>query len=117
MSVPLQNPEDLWRLPIEDFNRWRVDNDLPLLFELFCLKLPKFDEWLSLFNLDKRCFLIAPHTGEWFIGKDELIFVEYTREGALKASIEQLSENLSQLGEVIIISKKNFIPYLAWAKK
>jgi hypothetical protein len=112
------NQNDLWKMSPEDFNKWRQDNDLPRLIEFFKEELPFFKEWLSDSDISDRDFCLAPHTGEWFIGKEEVSFVEYTDDGVVKYDIcQNFDSKFKFLSKHRAIVKKRitrFVPYLTW---
>lgn len=112
------NQNDLWKMSPEEFNKWRQGNDLPRLLEFFKEELPFFKEWLSDSGISDRDFCLAPHTGEWFIGKEELSFVEYVDDGTRKYVVcqdfESKFEFLSKHRTIVKERTTRFIPYLAW---
>jgi hypothetical protein len=56
MSIPLFDVSELWRKQADEFNEWRANSDLPLLYDFFLTRLPDFEDWASEFQIDKKTF-------------------------------------------------------------
>ncbi len=110
----------LWSLSPEDFNAWRMENDLPRLFAFFQKKLPLFNDWLEEFGIDEEQFLSAPNTGMWFAGSEKLRFEEFIenknrRFGIFaEKNIRKESDILKRFPgiEFETVKSISFLPYL-----
>lgn len=120
MNGSIKKIEDLWKLSPEEFNSWRRSNDLPQLLNYFNRKLPKFSEWFSTFSIDNNIFLNAPHTGQWFLGEEENLFIEYFDNGkqnfVITRSFKEDFSFRSKHRKIEIVNQLKFIPYIYWAK-
>ena len=118
---PKISQSQLWVLPPEEFNEWRKQNDLPKLLSFFKKNLPLFNEWLEVSKITDMDFCNAPHTGEWFMGRDMLNFVEYIENDDEKIVICQDFNDkfkfLSKHYEIKSQRSFSFIPYIQWGKK
>lgn len=61
------NKQDIWKLSSEEFNKWRRENDLPLLLKFFHESLPFFGEWQKKFKLTDDIIISHDHTGDFFL--------------------------------------------------
>src|SRR5436190_1528952 len=67
MSIPMFDVSELWRKQSDEFNEWRANSDLPLLYDFFLTRLPDFDAWASDFQIDKETFSHTIPTGKLFL--------------------------------------------------
>lgn len=119
MDVRYYSPDQLWKMKPDEFNAWRIQNDLPLLLSFLCEILPRFEEWLNEYNISNNEFINAPHTGIWFLGNAMLYFNKLSKDGKefinitkTKIAQEQLDSNGHEMRYT-----KAFVPYLKWAKE
>jgi len=108
--------EELWELPFEDFNHWRRENDLKLLFEHFEKVLPLFSNWLAKFSLSVEYILSTDQPGKFFHGKYESVVYETNEHGFMKYSIFAISGKAAK--EEISKTDANaifFEPYIYWS--
>ncbi len=122
-TVPYVDPKLLWQSRPHEFNEWRAANDLPLLFTFFLEKLPAFQEWLEVHELDIPLLCRVTPSGDLFIGHHQKILIEQESEDKkhkvvtcfnLDAS-ETIEEWKTRNGTVTILGR--FEPYFAWAKR
>lgn len=66
-------PSELWEMSPGDFNKWRRENDLKKLFDVFRKHLPHFEEWLQNNHLEVDFILETDNPGHFFIGQAILI--------------------------------------------
>lgn len=114
--------KDLWNLTPSNFNQWRKDNDIPILINFFCSKLPDFEIWKKEFYITNEILLEVDNIGLFFQGKDKKFLYQYENyHGNLNYGFID-PKNSSSLKNMIRISKKQetkywiFKPYLEWAK-
>ncbi|MCD4500239.1 potassium channel family protein [Chromobacterium vaccinii] len=114
--------EYLWNLPSHNFNEWRANNDLPLLFSFFRRLLPGFSDWLDSLSFGEDVALRIVPTGSIFKGGKKTVikrscnepgtYVIECFEGTIveaKARWERGAETIEIIGEIE--------PYFKWAKK
>ncbi|GET25935.1 hypothetical protein [Prolixibacter sp. NT017] len=69
-------PDELWNLEPKEFNKWRRENDLKSLFNLFQEKFPLFSEWLLEYNLTVDIILDTDKPGLFIGEKGEYIILK-----------------------------------------
>ena len=123
MSAPYSDPAKLWNLPIDEFNEWRANNDLPILLNFFKSTLPGFDRWLETFGIDAASFCRIVPTGEIFYGKDKKLLVEdkfyedkFSFFRHYPINKEQFLARRAEAGKPLSPFKE-YEPYFFWAKK
>jgi hypothetical protein len=123
MSIPYYDVNMLWRFNPDEFNEWRLKNDLPMLFAFFKDKLPSFQDWLDEFEIDiDTCCRVIP-SGKLFVGSGSRLLIQNRIEQKLHWSYsvsdipqDKLVKNYKILGDPIP-EIRTFIPYFYWAKK
>jgi hypothetical protein len=109
------NSQELWSLNVEDFNKWRQENDLPSLLQFFKGELLNFCDWMSEQGLTDEAFLKAPHTGEWFLGNNVRQFVSYFEDDKPRFVIsDQFDPHYFSIARQENARTLLFRPYLAW---
>lgn len=117
------NIENLWSMKPDEFNQWRRENDLPILFDYFKEFLPGFNEWLAEHNITKEIFLEVVPTGALFKGDNDQIYYDVSIEGKKNIYVRDIFFNEQRFKDRCkkenIEIKKCFIfkPYLLWGKK
>ncbi len=116
------SPEELWKLPYEEFNKWRRENDLLKLFEHFKTVLPHFDEWLSEFNLTTEFILSTDQPGDFFYWEKDVYVVKSTDENFpsyffVPVEDEKHDRQISEVGKKQNTEQIKYKPYLIWAKQ
>lgn len=123
MSTP--KPSELWDMGPADFNKWRRENDLKHLFDVFQKTLPHFDEWLDENTLTIQFILETDNPGQFFYWLSDVYCVKTSNEDAtsyLFIPVEndrhdrrieniKLTNNEEQKTERI-----KFKPYFVWVK-
>lgn len=66
---------ELWQMKPHDFNRWRAENDLLVLFNYFRETLPEFDVWLQTIGLSQHQILTTLNLGNFFNGDAEKVVI------------------------------------------
>ncbi|MFA5087763.1 MAG: potassium channel family protein [Candidatus Omnitrophota bacterium] len=125
LNLSSYNIGELWNLSAEDFNKWRQDYDLPLLFEFFKEKLPGFSEWIDKYEPEKNYFLKIVPSGKIFKGDSELFIVEYEQSNekklitAIVPSLDAINNIPRRFKDIRVNIKRSvpFIPYLLWGKR
>ncbi len=116
--------KELWDLSDAEFNKWRRDNDLNVLFQQFNDSLPLFKEWLLDNKLTVGFILNTDKPGAFFYGDKETLLIEYKDvEDNPYLFIPIHDKNHEK--ELTSISKTDkattkkykFKPYLIWAKE
>jgi hypothetical protein len=109
------NSQELWLLNVEDFNKSRQENDLPSLLEFFKNELPNFCDWMTEQGVTDEAFVMAPHTGEWFVGNSVRQFLSYFKNDKPQFVIsDQFDPHLSSILRQENVRPLLFKPYLAW---
>lgn len=109
-------------MSVDDFNEWRKENDLPILFQYFSEKLPGYDEWLSYNSFSLNDLLTISPTGELFKGNEIKKIVEYQDEKVKKIEVvesideEKMKRRLA-ITKAKLIKTRSFTPYFKWAKE
>lgn len=123
MSVPLGNPEYLWELSPNDFNEWRANHDLPLVFQYFLKHLPGFGDWAATFAVDSAVFCQTVSAGDLFIGQHPQLLVEHEANRTTNhhysvspLSLVELTETHAKHG-LPPPKARAFTPYFSWAKQ
>ncbi len=125
MSVPIYDIATLWALSPEEFNKWRQNHDLPLLFEFFREKLPGFSEWLAKYEPEKDYFLKIVPSSKIFKGDSDLVIVEYEQSNEEKLittivpSVDVINSIPKRFKDIQVNIKRTvpFVPYLLWGKR
>lgn len=123
-GIPLFDQRELWNLSPHEFNEWRKNNDLPLLFDYFRTKLPGFNIWLDEIGLCQDYIFEFSSIGEIFKGDDNRYFVEFESDAN---SVTPLYEIVAMPQNVIqerygrgpinrIVRMVQFTPYFLWAR-
>lgn len=115
-------PIELWNMPAHQFNNWRADNDVPVLFEYFETVLPRFKEWIESTGLTvAQLHRFAP-LGDLFEG-DAIKSYFRNPEPASFGDVYQCAEDaqalanrLRQVGREIVI-EGHFEPYFRWLRQ
>lgn len=115
-------PEELWKLPPDEFNKWRRENDLLQLFECFKNKLPQFEAWLTESNLTIDFILNTDQPGEFFYGDKDVYVVKSTDENFkgyffVTVEDEKHDRQIADVGKKQNSEQLKFRPYLIWAKE
>ena len=58
--------DEIWNLPIDQFNDWREKNDITKLFDFFKCYLPDFEEWMKEQSFDLELLIKNRNPGEFF---------------------------------------------------
>jgi uncharacterized protein YjbI with pentapeptide repeats len=122
-SVPYIDPISLWLLPPHEFNEWRAANDLPQLFAFFVAKLPAFQEWLNVHELDIPLLCRVTPSGELFVGDQPKFLIEQESDDKKHKVVICSSQGINETVEYWKIRNKEttvlgrFEPYFAWAKR
>ena len=107
--------QELWSLNLEDFNKWRQENDLPFLLKFFQNELPNFCGWMRDQRVSDEMFVKAPHTGEWFLGNNVRQFISYFENEEPRFVIsDQFDPHYSSITSQENTRTVLFKPYLAW---
>ena len=78
ISIPVHdNIDELWSMSVNEFNKWRMENDLPILFEYFNNKLPCFKDWLEYNDFNIEYLIQVVPTGGIFTGDKDKKIIEY----------------------------------------
>jgi hypothetical protein len=117
------SPMKFWAMPTDLFNKWRIKNDLPILFNYFQSKLPLFDEWLKdcKFSIDE--IIEYPKTGELFEKGNTKYLMKYTELSNDKIHLDIIDlEEKNRICKndderIKINSMIEFIPYFKWIEK
>jgi hypothetical protein len=134
MSIPLFDVSELWRKQADEFNEWRANSDLPLLYDFFLTRLPDFEDWASEFQIDKKTFSHTIPTGKLFLPASVLTLVRSQVEvhPALIRSPDNQPPHLRYLplerdpSEYVrncqiagrpVPELKSVVPYLTWGAK
>ncbi|MBC8052180.1 MAG: two pore domain potassium channel family protein [Sphingobacteriaceae bacterium] len=115
-------PEELWKLSNEDFNEWRRNNDLKVLFGFFEKTLPDFNLWMEEYKFTREFILKTDKPGSFFYNSNEVfLFVSEGEHGELSyffLPIENQSHKKA-IGDKLFKEEREmhqFLPYLAWIK-
>lgn len=104
-----------------EFNEWRSNNDLPMLFNYLMKLPPGFSDWLASLPFDMDVVLRIVPTGDLFKGKDKVVIriTDYSQqnlfecfegtENEAKQWWQKRSNDYEILGEIE--------PYFKWAKR
>lgn len=123
MSIPYINPTTLWAMKPDAFNRWRSNNDIPILLEFFKNKLPHFNKWMHQQALSDREFCTTVNTGRLLHGPNSsiLIFDAADRDGP---GLNEVANHLDvhtfwkySVRNIPNPKYKSVVPYFSWAKK
>jgi hypothetical protein len=123
MSVPYTDPVTLWAMPTDEFNEWRTNNDLPLVFSYLATRLPSFDRWLAENNLtiDRICRIVP--SGELFKGGPKKLAYEnkehdetHTFYRVLETTANLFVERNAERDRSVP-AHFEFEPYNCWAKR
>ncbi|MFX1453432.1 MAG: potassium channel family protein, partial [Promethearchaeota archaeon] len=122
MSIQLYNIQSLWNMSVDDFNQWRKQNDLPILFKYLATKLPGYNEWLSVNSFSTKYLLDIIPTGELFKGKQVKKIVEYqaNKKKCIEVVESAEEENLKRRLDITgakSTKTRSFVPYFKWAKE
>ncbi|ENL3143874.1 two pore domain potassium channel family protein [Escherichia coli] len=121
MSHFNKNAKELWSMEPREFNEWRSNNDLPMLFNYLMKLLPGFSDWLASLPFDMDVVLRIVPTGDLFKGKDKVVIriTDYSQqnlfecfegtENEAKQWWQKRSNDYEILGEIE--------PYFKWAKR
>lgn len=123
MSYP--KPAELWKLDPDEFNKWRRENDLQILFEKFTQCLPHFNQWLKENDLSIEFILKTDQPGQFFYWDKETYLITTTGSNFTRYSFAPI-ENADHENRILKISSINqegehselqkFTPYLFWVK-
>lgn len=124
-SESIYDIKNLWALAPDNFNKWRQEHDLPLLFNYFRKQLPGFSEWLAEYEPEKDYFLKIVPSGGVFKGDSDLVIVEYEQSNEKKVitkivpSIEEIRRIQERFKGIKVDIKRTvpFVPYLLWGKR
>lgn len=114
-------PKELWKLSIDDFNKWRRENDLLKLFNCFQKTLPHFNDWLNEFNFTIDFILNTDKPGGFFYWDTETILVKSSERGFdhyffVPIENEAHDKRLRKKSGSDTAVEYRFMPYLRWAK-
>lgn len=122
-SITRVDPKEHWSKTPEQFNKWRAENDLPILFSYFDIKLPGFLEWQKEYSLTRELLFKIVPISKVFKGDTDLVIIELqirnnspsniiaeSNKDILRASKLHPEENIKILKEI------PFRPYLLWMK-
>ncbi|MCE7044391.1 potassium channel family protein [Dyadobacter sp. CY312] len=112
------NIQLLWKLPVDQFNDWRRNNDLKQLFDHFEDVLPEFTQWRNTFSLSMEYILSTDQPGKFFSGKHEKAILQEDIEGFPKYIFVDLWRK--QLKAELMRDQKGaifFEPYICWEAK
>lgn len=107
---------DLWRLPPNQFNEWRRNNDYPIIFEAFESNLPHFSEWMKETEITKE--MMFEHGLGIFVGSEELWSIFHYRRNSKTRAFRTNDVKISHLRRPEITTKEFiFEPYFYWLRK
>ncbi|RZK40311.1 MAG: hypothetical protein EOO90_15465 [Pedobacter sp.] len=114
-------PSELWKLSSSEFNKYRRENDLKNLFEVFEKKLPLFNEWLESHKFSIDFILSTDKPGSFFYGLTDIILFKYENEGRIYFSFYAIEDEAhdKRLKKVKLEDNQQvfqFTPYLIWAQ-
>lgn len=124
MSNPA--PSELWKMTPDEFNNWRRENDLKILFESFQETLPYFDDWLLENNLTIKFILETDMPGNFFYWDKETYCVKTTKKEYIyyffvpifnRRHEKQIQKTKDKSYEGEISEYFKFSPYLLWVRK
>jgi len=72
--------QEIWNLPIHEFNDWREKNDITKLFKFFKCYLPDFEEWMEQQSFDLDLLIKNRNPGEFFQGNLDKYLIETPEE-------------------------------------
>jgi len=119
-------PAELWQMSPSEFNKWRRENDLKLLFDSFQKGLPHFDDWLNSNNLSIDFILSTDKPGQFFywdknVYCEKSIKGEFTRYAFYQVYDEKqeqdLLKSLDKPKEGETTEYRKFTPYFVWVKE
>ncbi len=123
MSVPTFDVAALWNMSSEEFNEWRANTDLPILYRYFLRRLPDFAKWAAQFGVNEETFSRTIPTATLLLGQSVLTLVESRAERKqyltfLPIEIEPDEyERRWRRGGGPVPALKRVVPYLLWGAK
>lgn len=122
----LKNAEDLWNMSPHEFNKWRAENDLPILFSYFHEILPDFNIWLETLKITEQDMYLTLNLGAFFNGENEKIVIHHvdTNGTDQRFCIEKKDLYSKRWKNIKVYSFERttsvistFTPYFKWIKK
>jgi hypothetical protein len=113
---------ELWNMPASQFNNWRADNDVPVLFECFESILPLFKEWIASTGLTAaKLHRFAP-LGDLFdgnIAKSYFRNPEPKEFGDVYQCVEDAQTHANRLRQagIDIVIEGRLEPYFHWFRQ
>ncbi|TWB40092.1 ion channel [Nitrospirillum viridazoti] len=118
------SPTALWQLTPCEFNEWRIQNDIPFLFQFLQKKLPLFDKWIEHCGIDYNILMKVIPTGDLFKGDERKIIVKkIDLTGSNIQVYECFSESQNKVADSHIGTEQDnneiigtITPYFLWLK-
>ena len=115
---PEISPRELWQMPADEFNKWRIENDFPRILDFMKQRFARFSEWQKEFSVLDNDLITSGISPFLRNGPRSQAFCVEERGEASWWFREKHKTNRMATNKIVkSIREVDFIPYQLWAQR